>query len=40
MLALGLEDNIVTAAGLDHKVKDEYQEAFKKVKYLDEIYTV
>ena len=36
MLALGLEDNIVAAAGLDHKVKDEYKEAFKKVKYLDE----
>ncbi len=36
MLALGLEDNIVAAAGLDHKVKDEYREAFKKVKYLDE----
>jgi iron complex transport system substrate-binding protein len=36
MLALGLEDNIVAAAGLDHKVKDEYKEAFSKVKYLDE----
>ena len=36
MLALGLEDNMVAAAGLDHKVKDEYKESFKKVKYLDE----
>ena len=36
MLALGLEDNMVAASGLDHKVKDEYSEAFKKVKYLDE----
>ncbi|MBO3443566.1 ABC transporter substrate-binding protein [Clostridium sp. CCUG 7971] len=36
MLALGLEDKIVAAAGLDHDVKDEYKEAFKKVKYLEE----
>lgn len=36
MLALGLEDNMVAAAGLDHKIKGEYSEAFKKVKYLDE----
>lgn len=36
MLALGLEDNMVAAAGIDHKVKDEYKESFKKVKYLDE----
>lgn len=36
MLALGLEDKIVAAAGLDHDVKDEYKEAFSKVRYLDE----
>lgn len=36
MLALGLEDKIVAAAGLDHDVKDEYKDAFSKVKYLDE----
>jgi len=35
LLALGLEDKIVAAAGLDHKVKAEYQAAFEKVKYLD-----
>lgn len=36
MLALGLEDNMVAAAGLDHKVKEEYKDEFSKVKYLDE----
>lgn len=36
MLALGLEDKIVAAAGLDHDVKDEYKEAFSKVNYLEE----
>ncbi len=36
LLALGLEDKIVAAAGLDHKVKPELEEAFKKVKYLDD----
>lgn len=35
LLALGLEDKIVAAAGLDHKVKPEYEQAFSKVKYLD-----
>jgi len=35
LLALGLEDRIVAAAGLDHKVKAEYEEAFSTVKYLD-----
>lgn len=35
LLALGLEDKIVAAAGLDHKVKAIYQEAFEKVEYLD-----
>lgn len=36
LLALGLEDKIVAAAGLDHKVKDRYQEAFSRVEYLDD----
>lgn len=36
MLALGLEDKIVAAAGLDHDVKDEYKEAFSKVNYLED----
>ncbi|MGG7144331.1 ABC transporter substrate-binding protein [Clostridium nigeriense] len=36
MLALGLEDKIVAAAGLDHDVKDEYKEAFSKINYLEE----
>ncbi len=36
MLALGLEDKITLAAGLDHDVKDEYKDAFNKVKYSKE----
>ena len=36
MLALGLEDKIKLAAGLDHDVKDEYKEAFSKVNYSKE----
>ena len=36
MLALGLENNMIAASGLDHKIKGEYQEKFKHVKYLDE----
>ncbi|MCQ2969370.1 MAG: ABC transporter substrate-binding protein [Clostridium sp.] len=36
LLALGLEDRIVAAAGLDHDVKKEYQDAFSKVNYLAE----
>ena len=36
LLALGLEDKIVAAAGLDHDVKDEYKDAFSKVNYLAE----
>lgn len=36
LLALGLEDRIVAAAGLDQDVKPEYAEAFAKVKYLTE----
>lgn len=36
LLALGLEDKIVAAAGLDHDVKDEYKDNFSKVNYLDE----
>lgn len=36
MLALGLEDKMVAAAGLDHDVKDEYKDSFSKVSYLAE----
>ena len=36
MLALGLEDKIEIAAGLDHEVKDEYKDAFSKVNYIEE----
>ena len=36
LLALGLEDKIVMASGLDHDVKDEYKEAFNKLNYLEE----
>ena len=36
MLALGLEDKIKLAAGLDHDVKDEYKEAFSKINYSKE----
>jgi len=36
LLALGLEDKIVAAAGLDHPVKEEYKSAFEKVNYLKE----
>lgn len=35
LLALGLEDKIVAAAGLDHKVKSEFAEAFEGVNYLN-----
>lgn len=33
LLELGLEDKIVAPAALDHDVKPEYKEAFKKLKY-------
>ena len=36
LLALGLEDKIKIAAGLDHEVKDEYKDAFSKVNYIEE----
>lgn len=36
MLALGLEDRIVAAAGLDHPVKPEYAAAFDKINYLSD----
>ncbi len=36
MLALGLEDKIVAAAGLDHDVKPEFKDAFGKINYLEE----
>lgn len=36
LLALGLEDHIVGAAGLDNEVPDEQKGAFAKINYLDE----
>ncbi len=36
MLALGLEDHIAAAAGLDNEVPDEQKAAFSEVNYLDE----
>ena len=36
LLALGLEDRILAAAGLDHEVKPEYAEVFSQVNYLTE----
>jgi iron complex transport system substrate-binding protein len=36
LLALGLEDRIIAAAGLDHEVKPEFAGAFAKVDYLTE----
>jgi iron complex transport system substrate-binding protein len=36
LLALGLEDRIIAAAGLDHEVKPEFAAAFSKVNYLTE----
>lgn len=36
LLALGLEDHIVAAAGLDNEVPDEQKAAFSKLNYLDE----
>lgn len=36
MLALGLEDKIVMASGLDHEVKDKYKEAFSKINYIED----
>ncbi|MDR1029549.1 MAG: ABC transporter substrate-binding protein [Treponema sp.] len=36
LLALGLEDRIIAAAGLDHEVKPEFAAAFAKVAYLSE----
>lgn len=35
LLALGLEDKIVLGAGLDHSIKDEYKDKFKKIKYIN-----
>lgn len=37
LLALGLEDKIVLASGLDHDVKDEYKDAFEVVEYNKDI---
>mgnify|MGYP001850870522 FL=1 len=36
LLALGLEDRIVAAAGLDNEVPDDQKEAFSQLNYLDE----
>lgn len=36
LLALGLEEHIVAASGLDHEVKPEWKEAFSKINYLTE----
>lgn len=36
MLALGLEDHVVAAYGLDNEVKEEWQEAFQKINYQSE----
>lgn len=36
LLALGLEDRIVAAAGLDQDVKDSYKAGFEKINYLTE----
>lgn len=36
LLALGLEDKIAAASGLDHDVREEYSDAFSKVNYLSE----
>lgn len=36
LLALGLEDHIVAAAGLDNEVPDEQKAVFSKLNYLDE----
>ena len=36
MLALGLEDRMVAAAGLDNEVDDSMKEVFEKVEYLTE----
>lgn len=35
LLALGLEDRIIAASGLDHDVKDEYKDGFANIKYYD-----
>ncbi len=36
MLALGVEDHLAAAAGLDNEVPEELKSAFSKVEYLDE----
>lgn len=36
LIALGLEDRIVAAAGLDEDVKEEYKEGFSRINYLTE----
>lgn len=36
MIALGLEDHVVAAYGLDNEVKDEWKTAFNKINYQEE----
>ena len=36
LLALGVEDLMIAATGLDHEIKPEFQEAFKSVAYYDD----
>lgn len=36
LLALGLEEHIIAASGLDHEVKLEWKESFSKINYLTE----
>ncbi|WP_454052874.1 ABC transporter substrate-binding protein [Clostridium sp. Marseille-Q7071] len=39
LLALGLQNKIVAASGLDHDVKEEYKDAFSKIKYYEKVPT-
>lgn len=36
LLALGLEEHIIAASGLDHEVKPQWKESFSKINYLTE----
>ncbi|WP_312578284.1 ABC transporter substrate-binding protein [Clostridium sp.] len=39
LLALGLQDKIIATAGLDHDVKEEFKDAFSKIKYYEKVPT-
>lgn len=39
LLALGLEEKIVAASGLDHDVKDEFKDQFEKLNYYENVPT-